>query len=305
MDLGPSFNAMEKKTLARSLSVRFIETRSMVVLTIIVAGIFIHTCLSAQLTIPFPASYGSDPANMRSRAVLDAESYIFHQPARFYALRFGFLYGLQNEKHLFGLSVPFVHNIFEEDLQGYENTTGLGDIQMMYMMALTTGKSIGLSRISPYLEVTTPTGESQLGRGAGTWLYKPGIIFKFQSTPEIVFYPEVRFQFSGEEANSQGGADGLPDPEDPETDGKLQNLTFLLPVVVEIESIQGWFSLNASYTQSLTEKEYFIFMRTDFGKMIGDKTSAALSISKFIAGQPRLNVIVQAKFQFFLGNYNP
>jgi hypothetical protein len=238
---------------------------------------------------------------MNSRAVFGADSYVFYQPAHFYAFRFGFLYGLQNEKHLFGLSIPFVHNIFEEDLQGFENTTGLGDIQMIYMTAFTTGKSIGLSRISPYFEVTAPTGESQLGRGAGTWLYKPGVILKFQATPEVAFYPEIRFQFSGNDANSQGGSDGLPDPEDPETDGKLQNLTFLLPVVVELESIQAWFSLNASYTQSLTEDEYFIFMRTDFGKMIGDKTSAALSISKFIAGQPRLNVVVQAKFQFFIG----
>lgn len=255
----------------------------------------------AQQSIPFPVSKASDPALMNSRAVFEADSYIFYQPAHFYAFRFGFLYGLQNEKHLLGLSIPFVHNIFEEDLQGYENTTGLGDIQMIYMTAFTTGKSIGLSRVSPYLEVTSPTGEYQLGRGAGTWLYKPGVILKFQAAPEVAFYPEVRFQFSGDDANSQGGSGGLPDPEDPDKDGKLQNLSFLLPVVVELESIQAWFSLNASYTQSLSEDEYFIFMRTDFGKMIGNKTSAALSISKFIAGQPRLNVVVQAKFQFFIG----
>lgn len=256
--------------------------------------------LIAQQTIPVSVSDGADPGSMKSRVVLDLESYFFEQPAQFYFIRAGFLYGLQNEKHLFGLSVPFVHNIFEQDYQGYENTTGIGDIRMIYMAALTTGKSIGLSRVSPYFEVTAPTGDDQLGRGAGTWLYKPGLLFKFQASPEIAFYPEVRFQFSGEDANSQGGSDGTPDPEDPATDGRLQNLSFQIPAVIQLESAQAWFALNAQYMQSLTENEYFIFLRTDFGKMIGNKTSAALSISKFIAGQPRLNVWVQAKFQFFL-----
>lgn len=258
------------------------------------------SCLFAQQIVPVSVSDGSDPGSMKSRVVLDLESYFFEQPAQFYFIRAGFLYGLQNEKHLFGLSVPFVHNVFEQDYQGYENTTGIGDIRMIYMAGLTTGKSIGLSRVSPYFEVTAPTGDEQLGRGAGTWLYKPGLLFKFQASPEIAFYPEVRFQFSGEDANSQGGSDGTPDPEDPATDGKLQNLSFQIPAVVQLESAQAWFALNAQYMQSLTEKEYFIFLRTDFGKMIGNKTSAALSISKFIAGQPRLNVWVQAKFQFFL-----
>ncbi len=254
----------------------------------------------AQRSIPFSGSDASDPACMKSRVVLDIESYFFEQPAQFYALRLGFLYGIGGEKHLLGMSIPVVHNIYEADYQGYENTTGIGDIRMIYMLALTTGRSIGLSRISPYFEVTAPTGNDQLGRGAGTWLYKPGIIFKFQASPEIAFYPEARFQFSGSDANSQGGSDGVPDPEDPDTDGKFQTLNIQIPAVVQLESIKGWFSINAQYIQSFTEDEYFIFLRTDFGKMIGDKTSAALSISKFIAGQPRLNVCVQAKFQFFL-----
>jgi hypothetical protein len=255
--------------------------------------------LFAQV-VPISVSDGSDPGSMKSRVVLDLESYFYEQPAQFYYIRAGFLYGLQNERHLLGISVPFVHNIFEEDYQGYENTTGIGDIRMAYMAAFPTGKSIGLSRVSPYLDVSAPTGDSQLGRGAGTWLYKPGVLFKFQATPEVSFYPEVRFQFSGEEANSQGGSDGMPDPEDPDADGKLQNLSFQIPAVIQLESAQAWLALNAQYMQSLTEDEYFIFLRTDFGKMIGTKTAASLSISKFIAGQPRLNVWVQAKFQFFL-----
>lgn len=245
-------------------------------------------------------SDASDPACLKTRPVLDIESYFFEQPAQFYALRFGFLYGI-GEKHLVGISVPFLHNVFEEDYQGFENTTGIGDIRMHYMTGFSTGKSIGLSRISPYFEMTAPTGDSQSGRGAGTWLYKPGVIFTFQASPEIAFYPEVRFQFSGDEANSQGGSDGMPDPEDPEDDGKFQMLTFQIPAVVQLEPIQGWFAINAQYMQSFTEDEYFIFLRMDFGKMIGQKTSASLAISKFIAGQPRLNVFVQAKFQFFLG----
>ena len=58
-----------------------------------------------QPSIPFPVSKASDPGVMNSRAVFDADSYIFYQPAHFYAFRFGFFYGLQNEKHLLGLSI--------------------------------------------------------------------------------------------------------------------------------------------------------------------------------------------------------
>ena len=41
-------------------------------------------------------------------------------------------------------------------------------------------------------------------------------------------------------------------------------------------------------------------MRLDFGKMITERTAASLYLSKFVAGQPRLNVIAQARLQVFL-----
>lgn len=254
----------------------------------------------SQTALPLGSRDASDPATMKSHIPLEIESYFFHQPAQFYAIRVGYSYGLQNEKHLFGFSIPVIHNVFNEDYQGYENTTGIGDFKMWYMTAIHTGKSLGLTRISPYFEASAPTGEYLLGRGAGTWLYKPGIVFTYVIDPQVAFYPEIRYQFSGNDANSSGGADGVPDIEDPEKDGRMQNLSVDLPLVVQFEPAQAWLSVNVQYQQSFTADEYFLFMRLDFGKMITEHTAASLFISKFIAGQPRLNVLVQAKLQFFL-----
>jgi hypothetical protein len=249
---------------------------------------------------PIDEQDGSDPASMKSRVLIDAEGYLFVAQARHYALRFGYEYGIQNGRHLFGMSLPFVHTIFNADFGGYENTNGVGDLKMRYMFVpfLQTANA-GLQRVSPYLEVTAPTGDYRLGRGAGTWLFKPGMIFTFRSNPYLSFYPEIKFQMSGGVGNSLGG-DGAPDPNNPDKDGKIQNLSVSLPVVVLVNDWDGWFSLNAIYIRSLSENADFVFLRTDFGRMIGEKTSAALNISKFIAGQPRLNVLVQAKFQFFI-----
>jgi len=254
----------------------------------------------SQEALSFTSGDASDPATMKSHIPLEIESYFFHQPAQFYAIRIGYAYGLGNEKHLFGFAIPFIHSVYNEDYQGYENTTGIGDFQMWYMTALLTGKSLGLTRISPYFETTAPTGEYLLGRGAGTWLYKPGIVFTYVVDPQVAFYPEIRFQFSGNDANSSGGSEGVPDIENPEKDGRLQNLSVNLPLVVQFEPVQTWLSINVQYQQSLAVDEYFLFMRLDFGKMITERTAASLFLSKFIAGQPRLNVLAQAKLQVFL-----
>lgn len=254
----------------------------------------------AQFTDPVSTDDASDPATMRTRVLFDVESYFFYQPAQFYTVRLGYYYGLQNGRHLFGLAIPFIHNIFGEDLQGFENTTGIGDIKMMYMGAIPTGKTIGLSRISPYFETTAPTGEYILGRGAGTWLYKPGIIFTVKAAPQITFYPEVKFQFSTRNASGMTGSDGVPNIDHTTKDGRLQNLTVQVPVVMQLESLEAWLGINAQYVQSFANREYFVFFRTDFGKMIGDKTAASLNITKFVAGQPLVNVAVQARFQFFI-----
>jgi len=242
----------------------------------------------------------SDPVAMQSHATIDVESYIFHNNSQFYALRLGYFYGLKNERHTFGMSLPLVHTVFEGDYAGFENTTGFGDLKMSYLFVPYVVKnSIGMERVSLSFDVTAPTGEYRLGRGAGAWLYKPGIIITLRSGPALAFYPEIRFQFSGSDANSQGGSDGAPDPDDPEKDNTVQNLSLSIPMVAQLLDWNGWFTFNVLYTRSFSEKTNFLFLRTDIGKMLGDRTSASLRIAKFIAGQPRLNVVVQANVSFF------
>jgi hypothetical protein len=258
---------------------------------------------SSTVTIPTVTAFeASNPAYIRSYVKTSAESYDFFENATFYALQLGYFYGI-GTRHLAGLTIPFYHNIFAGDYGGYENTTGIGDIRMSYMFNALEKKvgGPGLQRISPYIELSAPTGEYKLGRGAGAWLYKPGVIFSFSPIPEVSFYPEIKYQFSIGDVNSQGGSDGLPDPEDPVKEGKYQNLIMVLPCVIVLKDWDGWFSLNAQYEHSFTEKVDFIFLRTDIGKMFGDYTAGSLNISKFIAGQPRLNIVIQAKFNIYLG----
>ncbi|MBK5278726.1 MAG: hypothetical protein JJE09_07670 [Bacteroidia bacterium] len=266
------------------------------------ASIFILSLLSALAFGQQSGSFvASDPATTITKASIDAESYFFYGGARYYAMRFGYFYGLKNDRHQLGMSLPFVHTIFEADYAGFENTTGIGDLKMNYLFVPYQKKNtIGLEKVTGSFEVTAPTGEYRLGRGAGTWLYKPGLIFTMRSSSEIVFYPEIKFQISGGDANSQGGSDGLPDPNDPDKEKRLQNLSVSLPMVAQVRDWDGWFSLNLMYAYSLTEQTSFLFLRTDFGAMIGTNTAASLRIIKFIAGQPRLNVTVQANLSFFL-----
>jgi len=243
----------------------------------------------------------SNPVLVQSRVVIDAETYFFENGSVFYALRPGFYYGLKNDRHQVGLSIPYFHNVFNGDYGGFENTSGIGDIKMTYMYVPVINQNIlGLERLSTYLEVSAPTGEYQLGRGSGVWMYKPAVIFSVRASPAVSFYPEVRYQFSANSANSGGGSDGIPDSEDPDKDGKVQNLTLELPAVVEVEAWHGWIALHAQYIRSFTEQTNFFYMRFDIGKMMGKKASGALNIQKFISGQPRLDLVVQARFQFFL-----
>jgi len=243
----------------------------------------------------------SDPVSMVSRVTIDLESYSFENGSMFYSLRPGYYYGLRNEKHLVGMSIPFMHNVFEGNYAGFENTTGFGDLKMSYLFVPYEKKNIiGIERATFSFDVTAPTGEYLLGRGAGAWLYKPGIIIKWRIAESVVFYPEMRFQFSGGEANSGAGSDGAPDAEDPEKDDKIQNLSMSFPAVVNIDSWNGWFSLNVLYTRSFTEKTDFLFLRMDLGKIIGKKSCTSLRITKFIAGQPRLDLVLQANLTFFM-----
>jgi hypothetical protein len=257
--------------------------------------------LSRSLAQEMLLGEASNPVSMRSRGAVDIETYIFHNEAQFYALRLGYNYGLRNERHLFGMSLPLVHTVFKADYAGFENTTGFGDLKMSYFFVPYVRENVaGLARVTVSLDVTAPTGEYLLGRGAGAWLYKPGVIFTISPGPALSFYPEIRFQFSGSDANIQAGTDGVPDPDDPEKDSKVQNMSLALPMVAELEEWQGWFAVNALFTRSFAENTNFFFVRTDIGKMMGDRASASLRITKFIAGQPRLNVVVQASAVFFM-----
>lgn len=242
-----------------------------------------------------------DPANVQSRVAFDFDSYYFVANDKFYVARAGFYYGIPNDRHAFGLSIPLVHSVFNGDFAGFENTTGIGDIRMSYMGAAYVKKDpLGLERVSFYFDATAPTGNADLGRGVGSWLYKPGLIFSVQPSPAFSLYPEIRFQFSGSEVNSRGGADGVPDLEDPEEDEKLQNIYLSLPLTYVLEEWNGWISMNTEYAYTFVEDTYFLFLRFDFGKMMGKHSSAGLQITKFIAGQPRLETLVRVRFNFFL-----
>lgn len=267
---------------------------------LLILSISLYSHVSAQRSDPVGEFDASDPATMRTRVTTDFETYFFVASARYYAMRFGYEYGIQNEKHLFGLSLPLVHNIFQANYGGFENTTGVGDFKMRYMFVpFHQSDKSGLQRVSTYLEVTAPTGESALGRGAGTWLYKPGIIFTFRPNPFVAFYPEIKYNFSTQEGNFLGG-DGAPDQGNPDKDGLIKNLSISVPAVAMVSDWKGWASMNAIYIQSFSDKTYYVFLRMDFGMMVGEKTSGSINISKFIAGQPRLDALVQVKFQFFL-----
>lgn len=261
--------------------------------------IAIQTVWGQSQNQPVSEFDAADPATMRSRFTTDFESYFFVSEAKHYSMRLGYDYGIQNQKHLFGLSLPIIHAVYIADLGGYENTTGVGDLKMRYMFVpYQEDKASGLQRVTSYLEVTAPTGESQLGRGAGTWVYRPGILLTLRPNPYVSFYPEIKYQFSTKSANTLSG--DAPDPEETDLDGKISNLIFSLPAIAVVNSWHGWVGLHATYIQSFSEDTYYLFLRLDFGTMLGQKTSAALNITKFIAGQPRVDAIVAARFQFFL-----
>lgn len=268
---------------------------SLIVLTFLSFSVHVN----AQNSVFIQEAY--NPGNVYSRASLDFDSYYFVAQNKFYALRGSFYYGIPNQRHLFGISIPVVHSIFSGDFAGYENTTGIGDMKFTYLIVPYKKQTpLGLERVSFFLEVTAPTGNEDLGRGVGSWLYKPGLIFSVQPSMNFTLYPEVRFQFSTEDVNSQGGSGGLPDPEDEEVDEKLQNISLFLPATYVIDSWNGWISLNTEYAYTFVEDTYFLFMRLDFGKMMGQNSSAALQITKFIAGQPRLETAINIRFNFFL-----
>lgn len=270
------------------------------IIVVLMIAVFGHETMAQIRSQPASEFDASDPGTMKSRVTTDFETYFFVAGAKYYALRLGYEYGLQNERHLFGISLPLVHNVFLADYGGYENTTGIGDIEMRYLFVpyLKTDNS-SFQRVSTYFEMTAPTGTSELGRGTGTWVYKPGMIFTFRPNPFVAFYPEVKYSFSTKEANGLGG-DGAPDQSDPDVDGLIKNLTIAVPAVALVTDWRGWVGVKATYIQSFSEETYYLFLRLDFGKMIGEKTSAAINVSKFIAGQPRLDALVQVKFQFFI-----
>jgi len=242
-----------------------------------------------------------NPANMNTRAVFEMASYYFNGGHKFYSLAAGFDYGFA-KKNLLSVGIPVVHTIYNADYGGLENTTGIGDIRFGYARVLYEPKkrTNSVERVTALFDVSAPTGDPAAGRGTGAWMYKPGMIVGMRFNEAVTFYPELQFQFSGDDANSRGGTDGLPDPEDPEYDGKLKNFSFNMPVTFEMISWSGWLTANMPFSYSLSENNYFLFLKVDFGKKISEKSAASLMITKFIAGQPRLNVLVQARLILFL-----
>ncbi len=251
--------------------------------------------LKGQTQEPF------NPANMSTRALFEAGTYYYNGGHKFYSLAGGFDYGFA-KKNLFTVYIPVVHNIYNADYGGLENTTGIGDVKFGYARVLYEPKKKvrQVERVTGLMEVTAPTGDPLAGRGTGTWLYKPGLIVGMRLDQAVTFYPSAQFQFSTDPANSRAGTNGLPDPQDPDRDGRLKSVSVDLPFTFEMIEWGGWLTLNAPFIYSLQETNYFLFLKADFGKKISEKSAAALMITKFIAGQPRLNVLVQAKLTIFL-----
>lgn len=246
-----------------------------------------------------------DPVNMESRINIDLDSYYFVAENKFFAIRPGYYYSIPNKRHLMGMSVPVVHSIFSGDFAGYENTTGIGDFKFTYVgVPYQSNDALGFQRVSAFLEVTAPTGNEQLGRGVGAWVFKPGVVFTYRPDVAFYLYPQINFQISAGDLNSLGGGDGVPDLEDPDLNDKLKVMTIILPATFAIDNWGGWISLVPEYIQSFSEETYFIFLRMDVGKMMGRRSSAALQITKFIAGQPRLETLVRVRFCFFLQSQN-
>ncbi len=259
--------------------------------------------LLAQTAIESHQPYS--PVNMESRVSIDLDSYYFVAENKFFAFRPGFHYGLPGKRHVMGISIPVVHSIFSGDFAGFENTTGIGDIKFSYIgVPFESKDALGLQKVSVFFDASAPTGNEQLGRGAGAWIFKPGVVFTYRPNPSFYVFPQVNFQFSSARLNSLGGGDGVPDLEDPDSEEKLNVLSISLPATFVLDEWAGWISLNPEYIQSFEEDTYFLFLRLDLGKMIGDRTSAALNITKFIAGQPRLETMFRFRINFFLNNQN-
>jgi len=257
----------------------------------------------AQTTMDSREPYS--PVNMESRFGIDFDSYYFVAENKFFAFRPGFYYGLPGKRHVMGITIPVVHSIFSGDFAGFENTTGIGDIKFSYIGVPYVSKdALGLQKVSVFLDATAPTGNEQLGRGAGAWVFKPGVVFTYRPDPSFYVFPQVNFQFSSARLNSLGGGDGVPDLEDPDSEDKLKVLSISLPGTFVIDDWEGWISLNPEYIKSFEEDTYFLFLRLDLGKMIGQRTSAALNITKFIAGQPRLETMFRFRINLFLDNQN-
>ncbi|MBX2945343.1 MAG: hypothetical protein KF725_05880 [Cyclobacteriaceae bacterium] len=246
-----------------------------------------------------------NPANMESRLNIDFDSYYFVAENRFFAFRPGFYYGLPGKRHLMGITFPIVHSIFSGDFAGFENTTGIGDVKFTYMgVPIETKDALGLQKVSTFLEVTAPTGNEILGRGTGAWVFKPGVIFSFRPDAAFHIFPQVNFQFSSARLNSLGGGDGVPDLEDPSFNDKLKVISLSMPATFVVDDWAGWVSLHPEYIHTFVEDTYFLFLRFDLGKMIGDRTAASLNITKFIAGQPRLETMFRVRVSYFLNNQN-
>jgi hypothetical protein len=131
---------------------------------LVIALLLFAITASAQQQLPTLFN-ASDPVTMRTHFATDIESYLFHNNSEFYSLRLGYHYGLRNERHRFGMSLPLVHTVFQGDYQGFENTTGFGDLKISYLwVPYVKNNTIGIERVSVGADISAPTGEYKLGR---------------------------------------------------------------------------------------------------------------------------------------------
>lgn len=280
----------------------YVEIQNRVMVRFFFVFLWLNTAPFARAQSVFPEKVVPyDPALMASRWMFDANTYLFVGQDRFYTLAAGYAYGLSNERHLFSLQVPFIHTIINADFGGLENTTGIGDLQFAYWwVPFVSKKQHGVERVSLVAGLSAPTGNPVAGRGVGTWLFKPGMVVTVPLSPGVMFYPEARFQFSAGSINSLGGNDGLPDPEDTDEENRLQLVSVQLPVIMELPEARAWLGIDAPFRYSLSESTYFLYLKLFFGWMATERSALSLSATKFVAGQPRLNVAVQIRYSIFL-----
>ncbi len=245
----------------------------------------------------------SNPNLIEKQFGMDFESYFFVANDKLYTMNFRFDYNFNSKRTMVRFNVPLVSTDFSKDYQGYERSTGIGDLgfKVTHLIYLDKANKKTLESVALSLGVTTPTGDKDLGLGLGKWQYIPEIVAAFRASPALGFYPRAKFQFTGSEVNGHPTPGGsAPDPEDPDADGQFKTLIIDLPMIMEINSWQGWFGLTPIYLNDFEFNYTIVALTAELGKNISDQSSISLHLSQNIAGEKRLLNIVEAKLNFYI-----